>query len=122
MRRTLPQYNKVFDNMDYIVTGSPLMTQFYTEAFNDRENDVFFNDTHRAEIKKQLEKEFPLIKEKHVILYAPTYREYELDQFKFEEHLDKMHKELRSDYVIFLSLHPKDDMVYKNKYPGFIYN
>lgn len=133
MRRTLPQYNKVFDNMDYIVTGSPLMTQFYKEAFNERKDDVFiksgiprtdffFNDTHRAEIKKQLEKEFPLIKEKHVILYAPTYREYELDQFKFEEHLDKMHKELRSDYVIFLSLHPKDDMVYKNKYPGFIYN
>src|SRR5699024_7903177 len=67
-------------------------------------------------------KEFPLIKEKNVILYAPTYREYELDQFKFEAHLEKMYKELRSDYVIFLSLHPKDDMVYKNKYPGFIYN
>src|SRR5690625_3165790 len=60
--------------------------------------------------------------EKNVILYVPTYREYELDQFKFEEHLEKMYKELRSYYVIFLSLHPKDDMVYKNKYPGFIYN
>src|SRR5699024_5311576 len=41
MRRTLPQYDKVFDNMDYIVTGSPLMTQFYKEAFKERDDDVF---------------------------------------------------------------------------------
>src|SRR5690625_6782046 len=71
------------------------MIQFIKEAFNEREDDVFiksgiprtdffFNDIERARIKKQLEKEFPLIKEKNVILYAPTYREYELDQFKFE--------------------------------------
>src|SRR5690625_6197074 len=119
--------------MDYIVTGSPLMTQFYKEAFNEREDDVFiksgiprtdffFNDIERARSKKQLEKEFPLIKEKNVILYEPTYREYELDQFKFEEHLEKMYKELRSDYVIFLNLHPIVVMINKNKYPGFIYN
>src|SRR5690625_8047078 len=85
MRRTLPQYNKVFENMDYIVTGSPLMTQFYKEAFNEREDDVFiksgiprtdffFNDIERARIKKQLEKEFPLIKEKNVILRSEERR------------------------------------------------
>src|SRR5690625_679633 len=42
MRRTLPQYNKVFENMDYIVNGSPLMTQFYKEAFKERVDDVYF--------------------------------------------------------------------------------
>lgn len=132
-KRKLPIYKKVFDRMDYIVTGSELMTSFYKDAFNESGNDrfintgvprtdFFFNEVARKQVKNQLETDYPMIKEKIVILYAPTYREYELDQLKFEEHLDKLYKELRQDYVIFLSLHPKDDMVYKNRYPGFIYN
>ena len=132
-KRKSPIYKKVFDRMDYIITGSELMTSFYKDAFNDSDNDrfintgvprtdFFFNDLARKQIKNQLEIDFPMIKEKTVILYAPTYREYELDQIKFEKHLDKLYKELKQDYVIFLSLHPKDDMIYKNRFPGFIYN
>ncbi len=90
MRRTLPHYEKVFERMDYIVTGSSLMTQFYKDAFSNRgkdgfitsgipRTDFFFNDIERQQIKNQLEIDFPMIKEKDVILYAPTYREYELD-------------------------------------------
>src|SRR5699024_12112955 len=73
MRRTLPQYNKVFDNMDYIVTRSPLMTQFYKEAFNERANDAIVKSgiprtallsdhTPSPAIQKEIEKKFPLIK------------------------------------------------------------
>src|SRR5699024_7058652 len=133
VRRTLPHYEKVFDSMDYIVTVSSIMTKFYKEAFSNREKngfittgstrtDFFFNESERKQIRKQLDSDFPLIKEKKVILYAPTYRDYELDQTRFEKHLEKLYKELKSDFVLFLSLHPKDDMVYKNKYHGFIYN
>lgn len=133
VRRTLPHYEKVFERMDYIVTGSSIMTQFYKEAFSNREKDgfitsgiprtdFFFNESERQQVRNQLESDFPLIKEKKVILYAPTYRDYELDQTRFEKHLEKLYQELKSDYVLFLSMHPKDDMVYKNKYPGFIYN
>ena len=132
-RRKSPHYKKAFERMDYIVTGSELMTSFYKDAFNGTENDqfitsgiprtdFFYNEPAREAIKKQLVVDYPLIKEKKVILYAPTYREYELDQARFEKHLEKLYRELKQDYVVFLSLHPKDDMVYKNKYPGFIYN
>lgn len=132
-RRKSPHYTKVFERMDYFVTGSELMTTFYKDAFTEPENDqfitsgiprtdFFYNQPARDAIKEQLVHDYPLIKEKTVILYAPTYREYELDQARFEKHLEKLYRELKQDYVIFLSLHPKDDMVYKNKYPGFIYN
>lgn len=132
-RRMSPHYKKVFERMDYIVTGSELMTSLYKDAFTEPENDqfitsgvprtdFFYNQTARDLVKEQLVTDYPLIKEKTVILYAPTYREYELDQARFEKHLEKLYRELKQDYVIFLSLHPKDDMVYTNKYPGFIYN
>ena len=59
---------------------------------------------------------------KKVILYAPTYRDDELNDATLAIDLDKMYERFKYDYVLFLRLHPAVNGEFENKYPGFIYN
>ena len=132
-RRKLPQYKKVYERFDHIVVGSSRMTKLYNESFGTIKKDTFiktgvprtdflFNELAQKQTQLRLESEFPIIREKEVILYAPTYREYDLNHDKFEKSLEKLYNEFKYDFVLFLRLHPNDDMTYENKFPGFIYN
>lgn len=71
--------------------------------------DLFFDEIKKAEIVKTLNNEFPFIKGKKVILFAPTFRgngqqsayyPYEMLNFK------KIYEELKEDYVFLLKIHP----------------
>src|SRR5699024_10134934 len=73
-------------------------------------------------VKNFLQTEFPIFKEKKVILYAPTYRDNELDMKSVQLDLKKMYKSLKYDYVLILKLHPAVNGTFENKYPGFVYN
>src|SRR5699024_12066286 len=65
---------------------------------------------------------FPIIKDKKMLLYAPTYRDGSLDTAELHMDLDKMYDQFKYEFVIFLRLHPAVDGKFNNKYPGFIYN
>lgn len=71
--------------------------------------DLFFDEIKKAEIVKTLNNEFPFIKGKKVILFAPTFRgngqqsayyPYEMLNFK------KIYEELKEEYVFLLKIHP----------------
>ena len=57
-------------------------------------------------------------------MYAPTYRDQELDRFKLAMNLDRMYAELSGEYVLVLRLHPaiKNVEDYNKKYPDFVLN
>lgn len=132
-RRSLPQYIDVYKRFDHIVVGSSKMARLYNESFGELKKgtllktgvprtDFFYNDVLKKQTKIRLTETFPTIKDKEVILYAPTYREYDLNPDKFAATLEKLYNELKYDFVLFLRLHPKDNLTYENKFPGFIYN
>jgi len=91
----------------------------YSEAFGiDEDNvyvtgfprtDVFFQQQYIENKQKELYEEYPFLKEKKVILFAPTYRGNSLKRayYDFEQlDLEKIYNELHKDYVFIFKWHP----------------
>ena len=71
--------------------------------------DIFFDKKYDAKVKNRLYKKYPVLKEKKVILFAPTFRgngqktaHYNFEWFDFE----KFSEEFKDDYVCIFKLHP----------------
>ncbi|URM33423.1 CDP-glycerol glycerophosphotransferase family protein [Cytobacillus firmus] len=115
-KRALIRFQKVYKQFHKIIVGSENLAKIYFEAFGVNEQnilrsgiprtDIFYNINKIEDIKKKMLRKFPSIKNKKVILYAPTYREAELDSFRLQIDYKKMYEELGPDIIIMLRLHP----------------
>lgn len=133
-KRAQERFHKVYSRFRKIIVGSDTMAQYFMNAFGVKgENilrtgiprtDFFYNQNEKERIFNEITKQNELLWNKKVILYAPTYRDHELDRFKLEMDLDKMYKELSDDYVLVLRLHPaiKHAEDYSKKYTDFVLN
>src|SRR5699024_6544315 len=114
------------------VVGSKQMEKVFKESFGLPEErflytgiprtDFFFDNKLIDKARQRLLDNFPIIKDKKMLLYAPTYRDGSLDTAELHMDLDKMYDQFKYEFVIFLRLHPAVDGKFNNKYPGFIYN
>src|SRR5699024_4828699 len=126
------RFKKVYQRFDHVIVGSETMTTIFKEGFGVSAHqilrtgiprtDFFFDDETKDEVGKTLELQFPMIKTKKVILYAPTYRDNELNVSDLRLDIDNMYSELHEDYVLFLRLHPSVSGTLKNDYPDFVFN
>lgn len=71
-------------------------------------NDIFYRDM--TDKKNQLIRDLNIPKDKKIILYAPTYRDYDVDgrknhQFNLLLDFKKLQEELSDDYVLIVRLH-----------------
>ena len=131
--RALKRFQRVYDRFDYVVVGSERMATIFTESFGIQNKkrllktgiprtDFFFEQEKITTIKEELHTKYPLISNKKVILYAPTYRESDLQESTVALDFDKMYEELRQDYVVLLKLHPALHDPDKVKLPSFLLN
>ena len=128
------RFLKVYSRFHKVIVGSDAMAQYFMNAFLVKgENilrtgiprtDFFYNQIEKERIFNQITKQNELLWNKKVILYAPTYRDQELNRFKLEMNLERMYEELSDEYVIVLRLHPaiKNVEDYNKKYPNFVLN
>lgn len=108
--------------IDYVTVTSENIKKFYAGAFQVDESKVlsfgvprldYFNKENLSEDNiSKIKSQWPEIKDKKIILYAPTFREdseYN-DVFKYfdVEHFIDM---LDEDYVLFIRLHPKINII-----------
>src|SRR5699024_5056162 len=84
--------------------------------------DFFYDRIAKQNAMSILYKKFPIINDKKVILYAPTYRENELSNATIQLDIKKLYDTFKYEYVILLRLHPAVSGNFKNKYHGFVYN
>lgn len=101
------------------IVSSESIRKDYAEAFGisiDKINalgiprtDIFFDKKYKDNIIKRYYKKYPMLKNKKVILFAPTFRgagqksaHYNFDWIDFK----KMKKEFEKDYVCIIKLHP----------------
>ncbi len=86
--------------------------------------DFYYDQTEKEAVFNRLTGENKLLWDKKVILYAPTYRDNELNEFQLELDLKKLYDELHEDYVVMLRLHPaiKNIPDYHKIYPEFVLN
>lgn len=106
-------------NYNYAMVSSSEIRRFYAEGFGmDEENvlplgvprtDDFFKEKYKQEMQQRLYEQYPMLKEKKVILFAPTFRGngagtayYPFEKFDVKKLLETLGEE----YVILIKHHP----------------
>lgn len=111
---------------DYAIVSSSEIRQFYAEGFGIAmekvaatgvpRTDVFFDENYKTNIVEKLQQQYPAIKGKKVILFAPTFRgygkqsaDYPRSQFDPVEFMGQIPEE----YVLIIKHHPFVTMEYE---------
>ena len=110
--------NKAHQSYTKAVVTSSEVIPFYAEAFNmPAENiyplglartDVFFNKEYEEYIRDRFYGTYPVLKNKKIITYAPTFRGGPgvRSNFKLQLDLKEMKKHLSDEYILVLKMHP----------------
>jgi CDP-glycerol glycerophosphotransferase (TagB/SpsB family) len=106
-------------NYDYAIVSSSEIRRFYAEGFGIDEKkveslgvprtDIFFDDAYKTRIIRELYRKYPVLENKKVVLFAPTFRGtgagtayYPFEKFD----ADYILKSLGEDYVLIVKHHP----------------
>lgn len=128
------RFNQVYKKFNKVIVGSDVMADTFMRSFSLKNmnilrtgiprTDFFYDEQLHEKIKAKLINENLFIKDKKRILYAPTYRDHQLDHFEIELDLEKMAEELGDRYVVILRLHPaiKNTLNYSKLFPGFVFD
>ncbi|MGE7882716.1 CDP-glycerol glycerophosphotransferase family protein [Bacillus sp. NPDC094077] len=128
------RFLRVYKNFHKIVVGSDALAEIYIQAFGMNEEnilktgiprtDVFFNKGDQKHIINNFIYSIPNLSRKKVILYAPTFRDKELEDFGLHLNIDAMYEALRDEYILIIKLHPaiRNKLEYREKYEDFLYD
>ena len=104
---------------DYCLVSSRKVAKHYAEAFGmnvDRviatgvpRTDIFFDETYKREIRAKIFSTYPMLKDKKVILFAPTFRgsskkEGNYPHYRFD--YKKIFESFGDEYRIIIKHHP----------------
>lgn len=124
-------------NYTKAIVSSKHVAKHYAEGFGiDEEKviptgiprtDIFFDENYKSEVRERLYQEYPFLKEKKVITFAPTFRgngqqsaHYPIEVLD----LDRLYRELRDEYIFIFKIHPfvKNDINIPYQYRDFFYD
>ncbi|MBQ0140051.1 MAG: CDP-glycerol glycerophosphotransferase family protein [Kurthia sp.] len=110
------RFRNVYARMDKIVVGSEQMSKIFRLAFHKAPNaflrtgiprtDFYFDEERIAETKKNITEQHPEIAGKKVVLYAPTFRDLELQNQSIPINFNRIINELGEAYILLIKLHP----------------
>jgi CDP-glycerol glycerophosphotransferase (TagB/SpsB family) len=123
----------VYQQFEYILVGSKKMEQVFIDAFGLSSSnmlrlgiprtDLFFQKRKIEKIKKELTDTYPIFNKKKIILYAPTFRDGNVDDFSIPFDFSLLQERLSNEYVFLLKLHPAiKNAINVDKYEGFVYD
>lgn len=129
-KRATRRFQKVYDRFDHVVVGSEAMASIFQKSFGLPDGrmlrtgiprtDFYFNHSRINDATKTLNHMYPLIKDKKIILYAPTFRDSALGSTEVALDIKKLYDALHHDYVLLLRLHPAIQGSFDNQYPDFV--
>nr|WP_261379696.1 CDP-glycerol glycerophosphotransferase family protein [Bacillus paralicheniformis] len=130
-------HSKNHKNYTKVIVSSESIRKHYAEGFGVSidnviatgvpRTDFFFDETKKALVKERLYTEFPFLKDKKVILFAPTFRgngqqsaHYPFEVLNFE----RLYHELKDEYIFLFKIHPfvKNDINIPYQYSDFFYD
>jgi teichoic acid glycerol-phosphate primase len=126
------RFRKVYEKFNKVVVGSEEMAKIFRDSFGLPPENIlrtgvprtdFFYDKGLHELMKlDFEKRNKGFKGKKRILYAPTFRDAQLENYKIQLDVEKMYYELKDEYVLFIKTHPavKLGYNYQEQYPDFV--
>lgn len=122
-------------NYTKAIVSSSSIKKHYAEAFGISEDkviatgvprtDIFFDEEYKASKMAELYEKYPILKEKKVIMFAPTFRGngQNTAHYNFEQlDLDLMKEKLGDEYMVIMKLHPfiKEIPNWEEEYQDFI--
>ena len=103
-------------NNTHLLVSSNTTKRIYGKSFSMPEDkvfvtglprtDVFFNSQYQYQRVRELLKKYPILKGKKLVLYAPTFRDSQVDEPKLGLNINSLAKQLGEEYVVGLRLHP----------------
>lgn len=110
------RFRKVYKRMDKVVVGSEQMAKIFRLAFHKDPDaflrtgiprtDFYFDESRVTEVRTRLFEKYPILREKKVLLYAPTFRDLELTTQQIPIHFTKLMQDVGDEYVLIIKLHP----------------
>ncbi|WP_217586467.1 CDP-glycerol glycerophosphotransferase family protein [Lentibacillus saliphilus] len=128
--RAIDRFKRVYSTFNYVTVGSEKMAEIFRQSFSldpDRivrtgipRTDMFYNEMEKKRLQTDLAQKWPIIKNKKVILYAPTFRSEELNHFQIQLDIEQMYRELGEEYVLFIKNHPAVTYNLDQKFSSFV--
>lgn len=110
------QEKRANKNLSYVIVNSEATKELYAGCFSVEESqvkvlglprtDILFSERELLRRRARFFKQYPALMSKKLILYAPTFRDNEVDVPKVHLDLEKMAWELPLGYCLGLRLHP----------------
>lgn len=113
---------------DYTCVSSAQIAKYYAEGFGISEKkvlsygvprtDIFFNEEYKKNTRERLFAQYPRLKDKKIILFAPTFRgSGKVNAYYEEKRFDpnKVISKLSEEYVLIVKHHPFVSLKYKIK-------
>lgn len=131
-KRAHKRFRDVYDNFNTIVVGSENMARIFRDSFQLPEEtilrsgiprtDFLYDSISKEETKMQLLSKYPQLRGKKVILYAPTFREWKLNDYVLQLDINKLYEKLKDEFVLIIKLHQvvNSKISYMDLYPDFV--
>lgn len=110
------QEKRANENLDYVIVNSEATRELYAGCFSVPiekvkvlglpRTDLLFSEKELLRRRSHFFKQYPELMNKKLILYAPTFRDQEVNDPKVHLDIEKMARELPEEYCLGLRLHP----------------
>ncbi|MCJ7840628.1 CDP-glycerol glycerophosphotransferase family protein [Lederbergia sp. NSJ-179] len=130
--QAMDRFQKVYQQFTQVVVGSEKMSAIFQQSFGisaERiirtgipRTDFFFDELNQQIVESDLAYHYPIVQQKRVILYAPTFRDNQMHISQLALDVAKMYHAFHEEYVLFLRLHPAIQEDWKNPFPDFVYD
>ncbi|MEG7334824.1 CDP-glycerol glycerophosphotransferase family protein [Bacillus sp. 0102A] len=123
MQRTktdIKRFKKVYSSFDYLTVGSEEMANIFKKSFGIENHQLLkigvpLTDPYYREYKKDISETLKA-QNKKIILYAPTFRDYDMYSIQLPFTEKQLIHELKEEYVLFVKLHPAIQNNITNKF------
>lgn len=113
MQRTktdIKRFKKVYSSYDYLTVGSEEMAHIFKKSFGIKNDQLLkigvpLTDPYYQENKKKISGTLKL-QSKKIILYAPTFRDYDMHSIQLPFTEKQLIHQLKEEYVLLVKLHP----------------
>ena len=106
-----------YDSITLLSVSSNKIIDIYANAFRISKEkvknlglpraDIFFKEEEKQRVREEFYKNYPELKNKKIILYAPTFRDTEKNKFNLKLDIELMKENLEGlNYILLLKLHP----------------
>lgn len=127
---------KANQKMTYLIVNSEYTKKIYKEAFQVPEKkicvlglprtDLLIDEEYKRKKLAAFYREYPELADKYIILYAPTFRDDEIDNPVIPLNFDRLLSVLPADTVVMLRLHPHVAAAFSDQrlaaYDGKVWN